>query len=59
MIYNRDIAHCDGARRKLRNECYRYWLHKNRPRHYVVSYILGQFDPTKGTCKYFYKFRTL
>lgn len=50
--YNNDKAHCNGSGCKIRNDCYRYWLHKHATR--AAMYFFGcPYNEETNSCKYF------
>lgn len=52
MIYKGDFAHCAASRRcKLRKNCYRYWLEKNRTGKCVwLPYVFESYNREENKC---------
>jgi hypothetical protein len=50
---NTDMTHCIGDNCPLREECYRYWLHKHSKAG-IASYFAAQpYDKKTNECKHF------
>jgi hypothetical protein len=48
-----DMTHCIGDNCPLREECYRYWLHKHSKAG-IASYFAAQpYDKKTNECKHF------